>query len=94
MSDASEADGAGRGFRFPGSFEITAVGNADAGLEHKVPSLIRQLGMHVLDASLRSRPSGKGNYVSVSVEFNCPSREKLEALHAALRADDDIHYTH
>lgn len=84
----------GQGFEFPGSFEVTAVGNADAGIEAKLTQIIGDLGMHVLDASVRSRVSGKGTYVSVSAEFTCPSREKLEALHAALRADTDIHYTH
>lgn len=100
MSDSSAPEGngntaeRGRGFEFPGSFEVTVVGNADAGIERKLTNAIGGLGMHVLDASLRTRASGKGNFVSVSVEFTCPSREKLEALHAALRVDPDIHYTH
>jgi putative lipoic acid-binding regulatory protein len=63
----------GQGFQFPGSFEITAMGNANA--------------------NLRERTSREGNYVSVSVVFTCPSREKYEAAHAALRADPDIRYT-
>lgn len=88
------ATGAGHGFDFPGSFEVTVVGNADANIEDKLIDIIRAQGMHVIDASVRSRASGKGTYVSVSAEFTCPSREKLEALHAALRADADIHYTH
>jgi putative lipoic acid-binding regulatory protein len=46
-----------------------------------------------MEASLRERTSREGNYVSVSVVFNCPSREKYEAAHAALRADPDIRYT-
>jgi putative lipoic acid-binding regulatory protein len=47
----------------------------------------------VLEASVRERPSSQGNYVSVSVVFNCPSREKYEEAHTALRADPDIRYT-
>lgn len=92
-NDGTAADNS-QGFEFPGSFEVTVVGNADAGIEDKLTGIIRNLGMHVIDASLRSRASGKGTYVSVSAEFTCPSREKLEALHAALRADAGIHYTH
>ena len=41
----------------------------------------------------RTRPSAEGNYVSVIVTFTCPSREKYEAVHAALRADPDIRWT-
>ncbi|HEX5959860.1 MAG TPA: DUF493 family protein [Rhodanobacteraceae bacterium] len=83
----------GQGFQFPGSFEITAMGNANANLRERVPEILRGLGLSVLEASLRERPSSQGNYVSVSVVFNCPSREMHEAAHAALRADPDIRYT-
>ena len=83
----------GQGFQFPGSFEITAMGNAGANLRERVPEILRGLGLSVLEASVRERPSSQGNYVSVSVVFNCPSREKYEEAHAALRAHPDIRYT-
>jgi putative lipoic acid-binding regulatory protein len=83
----------GQGFQFPGSFEITALGNAGANLRERVPAILRGLGLSVLEASVRERPSSQGTYVSVSIVFNCPSREKHEAAHAALRADPDIRYT-
>ena len=82
-----------QGFQFPGAFEITAMGNAGAGLEQRVPELIVGLGLSVLDGSLRTRVSSEGRYVSVSVTFTCPSREKYDAAHAALRADPDIRWT-
>lgn len=82
-----------QGFQFPGAFEITAMGNANAGLEQRVPQIIARLGMSVLDGSLRTRASKEGNYVSVSVTFTCPTREKYDAAHAALRADPDIRWT-
>lgn len=82
-----------QGFQFPGAFEITAMGNAHTGLEQRVPQIIGELGMTVLDGSLRTRASKEGNYVSVSVTFTCPTREKYEAAHAALRADPDVRWT-
>jgi putative lipoic acid-binding regulatory protein len=82
-----------QGFQFPGAFEITAMGRAGAGLEQRVPQLIADMGMSVLDGSLRTRASKEGNYVSVSVTFTCPSRAKYDAAHAALRADPDIRWT-
>lgn len=82
-----------QGFQFPGVFEITAIGTGHVGLEERVPELIVGLGMAVLNGSLRTRPSNEGRYVSVSVSFTCPSREKYEAAHAALRADPDIRWT-
>ncbi len=83
----------GQGFHFPGSFEISAMGNAEANLRERVPEILRELGLVVLEASMRERTSSQGNYVSVSVVFNCPSREKYDAAHAALRAHPDIRYT-
>ncbi len=82
-----------QGFQFPGAFEITALGKAGIGLEQRVPLAISALGMAVLDGSVRTRESREGHYVSVSVTFTCPSREKYDAAHAALRADPDIRWT-
>jgi putative lipoic acid-binding regulatory protein len=82
-----------QGFQFPGAFEVTAMGKAHAGLEDRVPEIIVALGLAVLNGSLRTRPSAEGNYVSVSVTFTCPSRAKLEAVHAALRADPAVRWT-
>jgi uncharacterized protein len=82
-----------QGFQFPGVFEITAIGTGHVGLEERVPEIIVGLGMAVLNGSLRTRPSNEGRYISVSVTFTCPSREKYEAAHAALRADPDIRWT-
>jgi putative lipoic acid-binding regulatory protein len=82
-----------QGFQFPGAFEVTAMGKAHAGLETRVADIIVALGLHVINGSLRTRPSAEGNYVSVSVTFTCPSREKYDAVHAALRADPDIRWT-
>jgi putative lipoic acid-binding regulatory protein len=82
-----------QGFQFPGAFEITAVGNAGAGLEQRVLDIIAELGMSVLEGSRRTRASSEGRYVSVSVTFTCPSREKYDAAHAALRAEPDIRWT-
>lgn len=82
-----------QGFQFPGAFEITAIGKADAGLEERVPEILVGIGLAVMNGSERTRPSSEGHYVSVSVTFTCPSREKYEAAHAALRADPDIRWT-
>lgn len=94
MRDLDDIEkGEGQGFQFPGSFEITAMGNANANLRERVPEILRGLGLAVLEASVRERTSSQGNYVSVTVVFTCPTREKHEAAHAALRAHPDIRYT-
>ena len=74
-------------------FEITAVGNGNADLVERVPLHIASLGLNVLEGSIRARPSREGNYVSVTVSFTCPTREKYDAAHEVLRADPDIRWT-
>lgn len=83
----------GQGFQFPGQFEITAMGNAQADLKARVPEILQGLGLEVLHETVRHRHSSGGNYISVTVTFTCPSREKYDAAHAALRADPDIRTT-
>ena len=83
----------GQGFQFPGAFEITAMGAANAGLEERMPQIIASLGLAVIGGSLHTRPSSQGHYVSVSVTFTCPSREKYDAAHAAVRADPAVRWT-
>jgi putative lipoic acid-binding regulatory protein len=91
--DSIQPQNPDQGFQFPGVFEITAMGSAGAGLEERVPAIISELGLSVLAGSLRVRPSREGNYVSVAASFTCPSREKHDEVHAALRAHPDIRWT-
>lgn len=91
--DAIQAQNPQQGFQFPGVFEITAMGAASAALDSRVPEILESVGVVVLAGSTRVRPSREGNYVSVSVSFTCPSREKYDEAHAALRADPAVRWT-
>lgn len=91
--DFSKEQSDGKGFQFPGEFEITAMGDASANLPTHVPQLLERAGLHVLHESVRHRHSGGGNFVSVTVSFRCENREQYDAAHAALRTSPDIRYT-
>ena len=91
--DDLQAQNPGQGFQFPGAFEITALGAADAGLLTLIPAVIEGLGLTVIAGSLRSRPSREGNYESVALTFTCPDRDTYDAVHAALRAQPGIRWT-
>lgn len=91
--DFSQAKKEGKGFKFPGEFEITALGDASADLPHRVPQILQAQGLHVLHETVSQRPSREGKFVSVTVSFRCDNREQYDGAHAALRADPAIRYT-
>jgi len=82
-----------QGFQFPGAFEVSVLGRADADLESRVPRIIEGLGLSVIAGSLRSRPSREGHYISVALTFTCPDRAMYERVHETLRADEAIRWT-
>lgn len=89
MADEQQA----KGFQFPGTFEITAMGLASAGLESAIPRELAQAGLVVLHETVRSRPSTAGRFVSVTLSFRAESREQYEAAHHALRAHPEVKWT-
>ena len=89
MDDKSEQ----KGFQFPGVFEITALGSADAGLEREIPTLLAAAGLAVLHETVRSRASSAGRYVSVAVSFRADSRAEYDAAHVALRGHPEVKWT-
>ena len=91
--DFSQAQAAGKGFQFPGEFEITAVGSVSADLPVQVPLLLERAELRVVHESVRHRHSSAGNFVSVTVTFHCADRSQYEAAHTALREHPDIRYT-
>ena len=82
-----------KGFRFPGVFEITAMGPASAGLELLIPRELAAAGLTVLKDTVRSRASSAGRFVSVSISFKADTRADSDAAHGALRAHPDVKWT-
>jgi len=83
----------GKGFQFPGVFEITAMGTAAAGLEQVIPRELVAAGLTVLQETVRSRASSAGRFVSVTISFQAGSREEYDAAHVALRAHPEVKWT-
>jgi hypothetical protein len=82
-----------KGFQFPGVFEITAMGPAEARLEQVIPRELAAAGLVVLQETVRSRASSAGRFVSVSISFRAADRSQYDAAHVALRAHPDIKWT-
>ncbi|HET9485763.1 MAG TPA: DUF493 family protein [Xanthomonadales bacterium] len=82
-----------RGFQFPGTFEITAMGEALPELEAIVMSELVALGCTPDPGTVRHRSSSGGKYLAVSITFECDTRERYQAAHARLRAHPAIRWT-
>jgi putative lipoic acid-binding regulatory protein len=87
------SDNPEHGFQFPGMFELSAMGPAQAGLEQALPQLLRDAGIEVLDGALMARQSSNGRYVSVRIGFLAASREQYERAHQVLRQHPDVKWT-
>jgi len=87
------ADPHGRGLQFPGTFEVCAMGAADAGLAVRVPAALSAAGLRLHPERQRSRPSAKGNWVSVTCAFDAATRADYELAHATLRALPGVKWT-
>lgn len=81
------------GFQFPGTFELSAMGTADTGLESELPKLLADAGIEVLNESISWKHSSNGKYVSVRIGFRAESRAQYDAAHDALRAHPEVKWT-
>lgn len=90
MSEANKQEAEAKGFVFPGRFRITAIGDVNANLPVAVPGALVGLGLTVHHDSLSQRPSSKGNYLSVSVDYDADAREQMEAAQSALQQLDGV----
>lgn len=87
------SDNPDHGFQFPGVFELSAMGEAGAGLETILPELLERAGFVVRREDITVRNSSAGRYVSVRIVFEAESREQHDAVHATLRAHPDVKWT-
>ena len=87
------SDNPEHGFQFPGTFELSAMGVAEAGLEDELPRLLEAAGVPVLREAVTVRPSSAGRFVSIRIAFRAENRAQYDAAHAALRAHPEVKWT-
>jgi uncharacterized protein len=81
------------GFQFPGTFELSAMGTANTGLETELPRLLSGAGVEVLHENISWKHSSSGKYVSIRIAFRADTRELYDAAHAALRDHPEVKWT-
>jgi uncharacterized protein len=88
-----KSDNPEHGFKFPGTFQLSAMGAANTGLESELPRLLTAAGIDVLHEDISWKHSSNGKYVSVRIAFRADSREQYDAAHAALREHPEVKWT-
>ena len=88
-----KSDNPEHGFQFPGTFELSAMGSAESGLESELPRLLVAAGIEVLEESIQWKHSSNGKYVSVRIGFRADSRAQYDTAHNALRAHPEVKWT-
>lgn len=79
MSDEQESP-----LKFPCQFPIKAMGKSDCNLDMIVVEIVRRHAPDLHEGAIRSRTSGKGNYISITVTVNATSRAQLDAIYQDL----------
>jgi putative lipoic acid-binding regulatory protein len=87
------SDNPDHGFQFPGTFELSAMGSAEAGLERELPQLLIGAGIEVEAETIQWKHSASGKYVSVRISFRAVSREQYDLAHQVLRDHPEVKWT-
>ena len=71
---------------YPSAFPIKVMGRHHDGFVGAITQLARQFDPTFDASTVELRPSGKGNYLGVTITVTATSREQLDALYRALTA--------
>lgn len=74
---------------FPCRFPIKAIGHGDD-LVHRVFALIRPHVPGLSEDALTMRPSGKGNFMAVTVTITATSQAQLDAIYRELTVCEQV----
>ena len=77
-------------FNFPCDFPIKIMGRCDCDLEILVVEVINRHVSDLSENAVTTRPSGKGNFISVTVTVNATSREQLDNIYRELTAREEV----
>jgi len=75
---------------FPCEFPVKVMGVNTDSFEQEIVMIARRHIPDLGEASVRSRPSSSGNYLSVTITFTAQSREQLDQLYLAVNAHPGV----
>lgn len=75
---------------FPCTFPIKAMGRSDGDFESIVSDIVFRHAQLSEGEQVRARPSGSGNYLSVTITITAESREQLDRIYQDLTDCDRV----
>ena len=78
---------------FPCEFPIKVMGRSSETFETDVVGIVRKHVPDLPDSAVTSRPSGKGNYVAITVIVSATSKEQLDNIYRELNAHEAVMMT-
>jgi len=77
-------------FNYPCDFPINIMGRCDCNLESLVVEIVNKHIDEEASNNISSRPSGKGNFIAVTVVIKAHSREQLDNIYLELTAREEV----
>jgi len=77
-------------FNFPCQFPIKIMGRCDCELESLVVEVVNRHVTSLTENAVSTRPSGKGNFMSVTVTITATSRKQIDNIYLELTARDEV----
>ena len=71
---------------FPCQFPIKIMGKNTPKFEQAVLTIVRRHAPDITEGAVKQRPSGKGNYLAITVTITATSQAHLDALYIELSA--------
>lgn len=75
---------------FPCEFPIKIMGRASDDLEAEIVSIVRKHAPDLGENAVSTRPSGKGNYLAITVKVTATSKEQLDNIYLELNTHDAV----
>lgn len=75
---------------FPCEYPLKAFGRAEEGFLEHVHAIVQKHVPEVRREHFQTRPSSKGNYVSLTVVLQLTSREQLDNIYRELKEDVQV----
>ena len=86
----SDSDDTGAVLGFPCAFPIKVMGRIDGALRESALRIIERHAGSVAADAVRSVPSSRGNFLSLTITIEAQSRQQLDDIYRELSAHDDV----